>query len=107
MGAEPVAAEVLAKALGDVVQGKAAGVGGDDGAGGADGLDLAQQSALELQVLHHGLDDPVAAGQQAKMVFEVSGDDQTGEAGLHKSGGLGLARPLQPCLGDAVAASAG
>ncbi len=70
--AEPVPAELSLKPSAMACHGQSAGVGGDDGARLAHGLHLAQQRALELQVLHHGLDDPVALGQQVEMVVEVA-----------------------------------
>ena len=103
MSAKPVAAEIVAEALGDGMHGQAAGIGGNDGSGLAHGLDLAQQSALEIEIFDHGLDDPVAVGQQAEMVFEVAGGDQAGQTGLHESSRLGLARGIQPGFGNAVA----
>ncbi len=40
--AEPGPAEVVGESFGDLADGQAAGVGGDDGAGLADGFDLPQ-----------------------------------------------------------------
>ena len=103
MSAKPAAAEIGAEALGDGMHGKAAGVGGDDGSGLADGIDLAQQGAFEVEILDHGFDDPVALGEQRKMILEVSGGDQAGKARLHEGRGLGLADRIQAGFGNAVA----
>ncbi len=103
MGTKPVAAEIVTEALGNGVHGKAAGIAGNDGSGLADSLDLAQQSALEIKVFHHGFDDPVAVGQQVEIVFEISGGDQARQSRLHEGCRLGFARRLQPCFGNAVA----
>ncbi len=60
--AEPGAAEVVGEAFGDFGHGKSAGVGGDDGAGLADGFYFLEQVALDFQILDDGFDDPVDVG---------------------------------------------
>ena len=54
----------------------AAGVGGKDGAGRAHLGHAAEQAALDLQVLGHRFDDPVAVAQLRQVVFEVARRDQ-------------------------------
>ena len=74
--AKPVAAEVVGEAFGDLGDGQAAGVGGDDGSRLADGVDLAQQLALDVEVFDDGFDDPVDLGELLQIVFEVADGDQ-------------------------------
>ncbi len=72
MRAEPAAAEVVGEALGDLGDGQSAGVGGDDGSGFADGVNLAQQFALQVEVFDDGLDDPVNFRELLEVVFKVA-----------------------------------
>ena len=104
--AEPAAAEVVGEAFGDLGDGQSAGVGGDDGAGLADGVDLAQQLALEVEVFDDGFDDPVDFGELLEVVFEVADGDQAIERRLHEGGGLGLDRGFLAGGGEAVARGA-
>src|SRR5208283_2156664 len=103
VGAKPVVPEVFAEAFGDGMDGKAASVGGDDGSRLANHFHLAQQRTLNVEILHHDLDDPVTVGKQAEMIFEVYGSNQACERSLHESCGLGFARSLQAGVGDTVA----
>ncbi len=84
------AAEVVGEAFGDFGDGQSAGVGGDDGAGLADGVDLAEEFALEVEVFDDGFDDPVDFGELLEVVFEVADGDQAIERRLHEGGGLGF-----------------
>ena len=76
MRPEPVAAKILAEALGDAGHGQAAGVGGDDAAGLAHGFNFLEQAALDLQVLGDGFDDPIGVGQQLQVVIKIADGDQ-------------------------------
>ena len=58
------------------------GVGGEDGVGTADAVELAEQGLLDLEVLDHGFDHEVAAGE----IGEVGGGGDPGERGI----GVGL-----------------
>jgi len=103
VGAEPGAAEVVGEAFGDRGDGQAAGVGGDDGAGLANGFDLAQKFALEVEVFDDSFDDPVDFGELLEVVFEVADGDQAVERRLHESGGFGLDRSFFAGSGELVA----
>ena len=59
MRAEPAAPEIVREALSNFSYGQAAGVGGDNGPGLADALDLAKLRPLQVQILDDCLDDPV------------------------------------------------
>ena len=83
--------------------GQAAGVGGDDGAGLADGFDFLQQRALDVEILDDGFDDPVDVGEFLEVVFEVADGDQAGERRVEESGGLGFLRSFESGSGDFVA----
>ena len=63
MRAEPGAAEVVGEAFGDLRDGQSAGVGGDDGAGLADGVDFLEEGAFKVEVFDDGFDDPVDFGE--------------------------------------------
>ena len=102
-----MAAKIIAKAFGDGVHRQTAGIGGNDCSGPAHRLHLAEQSALQVHIFDHGLDDPVAFGQQAEMILEVAGDDLARQPRLHEGGRLGLARGVQSGLGNAVARGRG
>ncbi len=56
--------------------GQAAGVGGEDGVGAAVLRDLFEQSALDVEVLGDGFDDPVAVGDQGEIVVEVADGEE-------------------------------
>ena len=101
--AEPAAAEVVGEALDDFGDRQAAGVGGDDRSRLADGIDLAQQFALQLEVFDDRLDDPVHLGELLQVVFEVADGDQPLQRRLEEGGRLGLDRSFQAGGGDAVA----
>ena len=87
--------EPLPEALGHVPQGDPGGVRGHDGAIAANGLDPAEQGALDLQVLHHPFDDPVTLRQPAQVVVEVAHLHEGRGPGRREGGRLALPRPLQ------------
>ncbi len=76
VGAEKVMAELGIEAVGDLGERNAAGVGGEDGAGGAEGGDALPEGALDFEILGDGLNDPFAASDAAEIVFEVAGSDE-------------------------------
>ena len=88
--AEPRATEIIWKAFDDFGDGQTAGVGRDDGARFANGFDLAQQAALDFQILDDGLDDPIHIGQLLKIVFKISDRHQPRERWFEEGRGLGL-----------------
>ena len=106
VGAKPGAAEVVGEAFDNFRDRQTAGIGGDDGAGLANLLDLAQQAALDLEIFDDGFDDPVDIGELVEIVLEVADGDQARERGLKESGGLGLDGGFQSGGGDAVARGA-
>ena len=103
VGAEPVAPEIFREAFDNFCYRQAAGVGGDDGAGFANGFDLAQQGALDLHVFDDGFDDPIDFGELLQIVLKVSDRDQPRQRRLKEGGGLGLHRSFQTGSGNAVA----
>ncbi len=98
-----MAAELVGEAFDDPGHRQPAGVGGDDRARLANGFDAAQQAALDLEVFHHGLDDPVHVSQLLQIVFEVADGDQPGQRRLEKRGRPGLDRSFQSGGGETVA----
>ena len=101
--AEPGAAEVVGESFGDFADGQAAGVGGDDGAGLADGFDFAQQGAFEVEIFDDGFDDPVDFGEFFQIIVEVADGDEAGERRIHEGGGLGFFCGIESGGGDFVA----
>ncbi len=95
MRAKPVAAEIFRESFDDLCYRQAAGVGSNDGAGLANGFDLAQQRALDLQIFDNGFDDPIDFGELLQIVFEVSDRDQPCQRRLEESSRLGLHRGFQ------------
>ncbi len=100
--AEPGAAEVVGESFGDFADGQAAGVGGDDGAGLADGFDFAQERPFEVEIFDDGFDDPVDFGEFLEVVFEVADGDEAGERWVHEGGGLGFFGGVESGGGDFV-----
>ena len=103
MRSKPAAAEVLGETFGDLADGQAAGIGGDDRSRLADLLDLAEQFALEVEIFDDRLDDPVNFGELLEVVFEVADRDQAIERRLEEGGGLGLDRSFLTGGGETVA----
>src|SRR5262249_54471913 len=74
----------------------AAGVGGQDRAGAAHLFDFAQQVALDIQVFHHGLENPVALVEVAQVVFEVAWRDQRSRVRGEEAAGFLLHGGVDP-----------
>jgi hypothetical protein len=90
--------------FGDFGYRKAAGVGGDDGAGLADGFHFLQQRALDFQVFDDRLDDPVDLGQLFEIVVEIADGDEAREGrGFEEGGGLRFFGAVESGGGDFVA----
>ena len=93
-GAEEVHAEDVAGAGGgggDLVDVEIAGVGGEDGAGFGEGVELAEDVLLDGHFLEDGFDDDVGAGEVGEA--DLAGD--AGEAGF--GFGLGDAAAFWRC----------
>ena len=58
------------------------------------------EGALDLQVLDHRLDDPVAILQAVEMILDIARPDQPGIVLMHERGGIGLGQALDGRLGD-------
>ena len=61
------------------------------------------RAALDIEVLDHGLDDPVHFGQLLQVIFEVADRDQARQRGSMKAAGFDFLRRLEPGGGDLVA----
>ena len=72
MRAGPVLLELGGGLLGDLADGEAGGVGGDDGAGAAMGGDAFEEAALDVEIFRYGFDDPIGFGAAGEIVFEIS-----------------------------------
>ncbi len=68
------------------------GVGADHGAGTAMRLQRAVQRLLDVEPLHHRLDDPVALGDAGEVVVDAAGLDQPRRGGRHERRRVGLER---------------
>ena len=100
--AKPGPAKVVGESFSDLADGQAAGVGGDDRAGLADGFHFPQQRPLDVEVLDHGFDDPVDVGELLDVVFEIAHRHQPGERRFHEGGRLGFFGGVEPGGGDLV-----
>jgi hypothetical protein len=88
--AGPVLLEFFGHAFGDEMDGKAAGVGGDDGAGLAELRKTREEFALDIEVFGDDFDDPIGFGDAGEVVFEIANGDFFGQRRGEKSGGAGL-----------------
>ncbi len=86
MRAGPVLLEIGVGLGGDLADGKAGGIGGDDGAGAAVRGDASQQLALDLQIFGDDLDDPIGFGAPGEIVFEIADGDASCRAGSKECG---------------------
>jgi hypothetical protein len=102
MRAEPRAPEIVGEALGNLADRQPASVGGNDGAGLANGFDFAQQRALEIKILDDRLDDPIDFGELLQVVFKITHSHQTGERRIHKRRGFGFSSSFQTSRSDLV-----
>ena len=93
------AGEVLLKigraACGDFVHGDAGGVGGDEGAGAADGFEAGEQGALDVEIFGDGFEDPVSFGAKGEVVGEVAGRDETRGFGREEGCGARFFRGVE------------
>ena len=100
--AEPVAAQLHRHAFDDLVDGQAAGVARNDRVGAAMLLHLVEQRALDLKILRDHFDDPVAVGDQRKIVVEVADRDQARALGRIERRGLRLLQSIERGENDLV-----
>jgi hypothetical protein len=70
----PMTRDGVRGAGGDLVDVEIGGVGGEDGVGPGDGVELGEDGLLHVHVLEHRLDDEVGMGKRA----EIRGDLQRG-----------------------------
>ena len=103
MGDEEILDKAIGQALGQLGQRQGRGVGGDNGAGAPDGIDLAVKVLLNGRILDDGLDDPIAVGQALQVVFDVARFDEGDVLLVHQGRGIGLQEPLARRLGDPAA----
>ena len=95
MRAEPVPAKVLGHPCHNAGNWQARCVCSNDGAGRAVLLRLRQQCALDLQILRHRLDDPVALGDPLQVIVEVARRDQPRRIHRVERRRLGLLQTVQ------------
>ena len=58
--------------------------------------------ALDVEILDHGFDDPVAFGELFKIVLEVPNGHEPRQGRLHEGGGLGFLGSIESGGGDLV-----
>ena len=92
MRAQPRPSKIVGEAFRDFCHWQAAGIGAHNRPRLADGFDLLQQCPLDLEVLHHGFDNPVHLAHALEIVFEVPDRDQSGETRFEESGRLRFLR---------------
>ena len=105
--AEEVRAELFREAFGDLSDGDAARVRGDDRARPPELLHALEEPALDLKVLDDGLDDEVAVLYPRQVVVEVADGDERRGFGCEEGRGLRPLSGLKPRARDAVAHLAG
>jgi hypothetical protein len=79
--------ELFGQAFGDEMNGKAAGVCGDDCAGLAKLCDAGKELAFDFEIFGDDFNDPVGFRNAGKIVFKIANGDFVGESGSEKSGG--------------------
>ena len=102
VGAEEAVA-VTGEAGGDLRNGQAGGIGGEHGVGRKVGCHARQQGRLDVQILRHGFDHPVALGQPGQVVLKVAGGEEGGERRLIEGGRPGFGEGLDGAFGKAAA----
>ncbi len=75
---------------GDLRDGQAGGVGGEERVRGEMRKHAGEQRGFDFEIFGDGFDDPVAVGELGQIVVEVAGSDERGEGGLKEGGGLGF-----------------
>src|SRR5581483_11574041 len=103
MRARPMALEFVGEPFGDLADGKAGGVGGDDRAGAAMRQDFLQQAALDGEIFGDGFDDPVSLGAPDEVVFEIADGDAGGGGGREEGGGARLLGGFEAGANNGVA----
>ena len=103
VGAEPVVANLIWHAFDDLVDGEAGGVAGDDGAGAAVLEDFGEEGALDVEVFGDDFDDPVAVGDEGKVVVEVAEGEEAGVFGDEEGSGFRLFEPVESGEDELVA----
>ena len=106
MRAQEVAPELRREALHDLGQRNSAGAGGDNRRGLRNRFYAAPHSALDLEILGDGLDDPVAACNLVEIVVEIAGLDKRPGFVDEERAGLLFQRGFDSlCGGDAPVGS--
>jgi len=101
--ASPVLLEFFGHAFGDEMDGKAAGIGGNDGAGLAKLRDTGKELALDIEIFGNDFDDPIGFGNAGKIVFEIADGDFFSESGREKRCGAGFLCGFEAGANDFVA----
>ena len=63
---------------------------------------FSEQSALDVEILDDGFDDPVDVGEFLEVVFEVADRDEAGERRVHEGGGFGFSGSFESGSGDFI-----
>src|SRR6185437_5811412 len=95
---EEIALEALGHSLDEIFERNRRGVGRDDRAFLAMLLDLLVCRVLDLELLEHDLDDPVALGELLQVVLEIAGGDEPRIVAMHERRRIGLEQPLDRAL---------
>src|SRR5882672_728997 len=85
------------------MDGKATGVGGDDGPGFAELRDAREEFALDFEIFGDDFDDPIGFGDAREVVFKIADGDFFGQRGSEESGGAGFLGGIETGAGDFVA----
>src|SRR4029077_11742410 len=85
------------------MNGKAAGVGGDDGTRLAEFRDTGKELALDFETFGDDFDNPIGFGDAGEIVFEIADGDFFGESRGEKRGGAGFFGGFETSADDFVA----
>jgi len=79
--------ELFGHALGDEMDRKATGVGGDDGAGLAELGDAREELTLDFEIFGDDFDDPVGFRDAGEVIFELPMEIFSANAGVKNAAG--------------------
>ena len=79
------------------------GVGGDDGARLAHGVELFVEVLLDVEAFDHGLDDPVGIFQIVEIILDIAGFDQADGAAAHERRRVHFFQAFNGAFGNRIA----
>src|SRR5262249_30171436 len=95
--------ELFGHAFGDEMNGKAAGVGANDGTGFAELRNAREEIALDFEIFGDDFDDPVGFSDAWEIIFKIADRDFFGESRSEKGGWARFLCGFEACTDDLVA----